>query len=91
MVVTGVAAGFASGNVPPNVGSNTDSPNGPDGSEDGVPVGIWPTKPESGVADFSNALLPVKKLGIDAAVKSPLAIKASRIIVLAYWLWLAAF
>jgi len=78
-----------SGNVPPKVGSNTDSPSGPDG--DGAPVGIWPTKPESGVADFSNALLPVRKLGIDAAVKSPLLINASLITVLAYWLWLAAF
>jgi hypothetical protein len=48
------------------------------------PVGIWLTKPESGVAVFSNALLPVRKAGIEAAVKSPLAIKASRITVLAY-------
>jgi hypothetical protein len=54
-------------------------------------VGIWFTKLESDPPDFSKFPVPDKNCGIDAAVNSPVAIKESRISVLAYWLAFAAF
>ena len=54
-------------------------------------VGIWLAKSDPGVWELSKLLDPDKNSGIEAAVNSPLAIKESRMTVLAYWLAFAAF